>query len=66
MTPIPIFTRNSDPMRHAVPLLPMDAEQARFWALRRQRCPHASPDPTGSSHSAQVVEAGLGANRGDW
>ncbi len=35
----------------------------RGWLARL--LPTASPDPTGSSHSAQVVEAGLGANRGD-
>lgn len=63
MTPIPTFARNPHPMRHAMPLLPMDAEQARFWELRRKRHPTASPASTGDTTSAQVVEAGLGANR---
>lgn len=63
MTPIPLFTRNPHPMRSAMPLLPMDAEQARFWALRAKRHPTASPEPTGSSNSARGVEAVAGANR---
>jgi len=36
----------------------------RGW-LARILSPTASPEQTGSSNSAQVVEAGLGANRGD-
>lgn len=63
MTPTPTFIRNAHPMRYAMPLLPMDAEQARFWFLRRQRSP-ASPEAPGPSNSARAVEAGAGANLG--
>lgn len=37
MTAYPIF-RTSNPVgRGSMPILPMDAEQARFWQLRRER-----------------------------
>jgi hypothetical protein len=32
-----VIYRNPHPMRSAMPLLPMDAEQARFWSLFHSR-----------------------------
>ena len=36
MTAYPIW-HTAKPTRHTGPLLPMDAEQARFWTLRKAR-----------------------------
>lgn len=32
-----VIHRNPHPMRSAMPLLPMEDEQARFWELRKRR-----------------------------
>lgn len=32
-----VIHRNPHPMRSYMPLLPMEAEQARFWELRKFR-----------------------------
>lgn len=65
MTAVPTFTRNAHPMRSAMPLLPMDAEQARFWALRRERSPRAaSPVSPAGARPSPISAVEAGADKG--